>query len=73
MIRRITDQLLARIIDLKVRQGLTNVVIAERLGISQTTIKTYMRRYRELNYASTASEAEHLSSESRCTAAFEVC
>ena len=47
MIKRVTDTLRARIIELKVRYGLTNAVIAERLGVSQTTVKTYMRRFRQ--------------------------
>jgi transposase-like protein len=47
MIRRVTDDVKARIIELKVRHGLTNVIIAERLGISPTTVKVYMRKFRQ--------------------------
>lgn len=35
-----------RIIELKTKYALTNTVIAERLGISHSTVKAYLRAHR---------------------------
>lgn len=46
MANKVDESTYARIIELKTKYGLTNEVIAQRLGISSRTVRVYLRANR---------------------------
>lgn len=46
MAGKVDAAVFARLVELKTKYGLTNAVIAERLGISPRTVKVYWRAHR---------------------------
>lgn len=44
---KVTQKVYDRIIELKTKYGLTNVVIAERLGLNERTVRVFLRAHRE--------------------------